>query len=49
MVQGEEKLKESAQAYLERNRQWFERKKETGFDLAVSLFPGPSKVLQQRR
>ena len=36
MVQGEDKLKGSAQANLERNRQRFERKKDTGSDLAAS-------------
>ena len=37
MVQGEDKLKGSAQANLERNRQRFERKKKkTGSNLAAS-------------
>ena len=36
MVQDEDKLKWRAQANLERNRQSFERKKETGSDLAAS-------------
>ena len=36
MVQGEDKLKGSAQANLDRNRQRFEQKKYTGFDLAES-------------
>ena len=36
MVQGEDKLNWSAQANLERNRQRFERKNKTGFDLGES-------------